>query len=98
MNQYCTSLMHKNMGKEKKEGEKRANPEEEFFHLSCLALKIKYSESQDHTKISTPDGGGDDNFDVFTISEGKLFRLCQKKKIPFHSWHDWIDDQFERVM
>ena len=38
MNQYCSSLS--NAAAEKNDGAKRATPEEEFFRLSCLALKI----------------------------------------------------------
>ena len=41
MSQYCTSLSKA----VKNEGEKqRASPDEEFFRLSCLALKLKYNE------------------------------------------------------
>ena len=91
MNQICSSLVPKErLGTE---NEKRASPEEEFFRLSCLAMKIRISERQDHAQ----DTEGD-QFDVFTISESKLFKLCQKKKIPFHSYHEWIKDQFDRVM
>ena len=89
MNQICSSIVTK----EKVDGQKRASPEEEFFRLTCKAMKINISERQDPSK-----GTEGDEFDVFTISESKLFKLCQKKKVPFHSWHDWIKDQFDRVI
>lgn len=40
----------------------------------------------------------DNDFDVFSISEDALFKLCQKQKIPFQQWYEWIDDQFKRVV
>ena len=84
--------------------EKRPSPEEEFFHLSCRALRIKLTEQRRKEKDPTPDSttsttSKEDFIEVLnTISESKLFRLCQKKKIPFYQWHDWIQDQFDRVI
>jgi len=63
---------------EKSVSQIRANPEEEYFRLLCLALKIEHSLK------------GDDNT-VFTISEGKLYRMIKKRQVPFHVWHRWID-------
>ena len=79
MKQFYPSCHSKNL-------DQRASPEEEFFKLSCLALKIKYSERQDHSK-------GEDHFDVSTISDDKLYKLCQKEQIAFHKWSDWIEEQ-----
>jgi len=46
--------------------QRRANPEEEYFRLTMLALKIEHSET-------------DDDLAVFNISEGKLFRMIKRK-------------------
>ena len=62
----------------------RVDPEEEYFRLTCLALKIEHSE-RDQDDI------------VFTITESKLFRMAKKRNLPFHTWHNWVDDQFHRV-
>ena len=89
---------------ESKEIEKRPSPEEEFFQLSCRALRIKLTEQRRKEKdltptSNTPATSKEEFVEVLnTISESKLFRLCQKKKIPFYQWHDWIKDQFDRVI
>lgn len=57
----------------------RINPEEEYFRLTCLALKITHSEN-------------DIDMTVFNISEAKLFRNLKRRNIPFHLWHSWIGD------
>ena len=41
MKQFYPSCHSKNLDHD---SDKRASPEEEFFKLSCLALKIQYSE------------------------------------------------------
>ena len=74
------------------EKDSRKDPEEEYFRLSCLALKIIYNEQ-------------DTDF-VFTVSvfigfltlckqvaPGKLYQKCKKQKIPFHLWYNWIEKE-----
>ena len=41
MNLVCSNLTQKDKNKE---GETRSSPEDEFFRLCCLGLKIKFSE------------------------------------------------------
>lgn len=64
---------------QKWEQDARKDPEEEYFRLSCLALKIIYNEQ-------------DTDF-VFTVSPGKLYAKCKKQKIPFHLWYTWIEKE-----
>ena len=71
-----TSLLQK----EKVESEIRStSPEEEFFSLSCLALKIKLIEQLQHENEADAENAdkNKDDYEIFnTISEAKLFRLC----------------------
>ena len=77
----------------------RADPEEEYFRLTCLAHKIQQSENDTDLTVF--------NVSVlpflhviccfFQISEAKLFRNLKRKNIAFHLWHSWIGDQFTKV-
>jgi hypothetical protein len=53
------------------------NPEEEYFRLMVLSIKIIQSEKD-------PEFGAE-------INSRKLFKLAKKEKIPFHKWFFWID-------
>jgi len=64
---------------QKWEQDSRKDPEEEYFRLSCLALKIIYNEQ-------------DTDF-VFTVSPGKLYQKCKKNRVPFHMWYIWIEKE-----
>ena len=57
------------------------NPEEEYFRLTCLAIKIKLSNE-------------DPEFDT-DISADQLYLLCKKGTVPFHNWYEWITAAFE---
>ena len=57
----------------------KRDPEEEYFRLSVLSLKLQYDEK-------------DPNF-VVRVSAKKLFSRCRKEKIPFHQWYNWIELQ-----
>ena len=59
------------------------DPEEEYFRLSCLALKIIYDER-------------DSDFQ-FSVTPAKLYRKCQKLNIPFHLWYTWIEKELQRI-
>ena len=59
------------------------DPEEEYFRLSCLALKIIYDER-------------DCDF-AFSVTPAKLYSKCQKLKIPFHLWYTWIEKELQRI-
>jgi hypothetical protein len=56
----------------------RRDPEEEYFRLSVLSLKMQYNER-------------DQDF-LFQISSTELFRKCKKTLIPFHHWYEWIEE------
>ena len=61
------------------DAELRRDPEEEYFRLSVLSLKMQYNER-------------DTDF-VFSISSTRLFRTCKDNNIPFHRWYNWIEGQ-----
>jgi hypothetical protein len=57
----------------------RKHPEEEYFRLSVLAVKMLMNEeNQDY---------------IFDISAKKLFKECKREEVPFHYIHSWIDDR-----
>lgn len=53
-----------------KDEDARKDPEEEYFRLAVLALKVLYNEK--------------DNDFVFEVSPGKLYKKAKRNKIPFH--------------
>jgi hypothetical protein len=59
----------------------RKDPEEEFFRLTCLSIKIKFNQS-------------DPDF-MYDIGSETLYRKCLAEKIPFHNWYHWITQEFE---
>jgi hypothetical protein len=59
------------------------DPEEEYFRLSVLSLKMQYNEV-------------DKDF-VFQIGSKKLFKQCKSQKVPFHKWYKWIDTQLRHI-
>jgi len=50
--------------------EDKKDPEEEYFKLAVLSLKMQYNER-------------DTNF-VIDITNHKLFKRCKQEGIPFH--------------
>lgn len=63
---------------------KRRDPEEEFFMLAVLALKMQYTENQE----------GDF---IYQIDSSKLFEQVKQIKLPFHKWYAWIDTKFSMM-
>ena len=61
--------------------EMRRDPEEEFFMLSVLALKMTHTEEYDAEYI-------------YEISAVKLFQQVKQLKIPFHKWYKWLETRF----
>lgn len=61
----------------------RRNPEEEYFRLCCLALKISYIEN-------------DSEF-YFSVPPEKLFQRCKLQKVPFHRWYTWIEKELLKI-
>ena len=62
----------------------RSSLDEEFFSLTCLALKINLIEEKKRSENLTINCGGEDYEAINMISEEELFDLCQEKQIPFH--------------
>jgi len=68
--------------KPKKEDVKR-DPEEEFFMLAVLSLKMSHNEEYN-----------DAGQYVYKISAAKLIREVRQNKMPFHKWYNWLEKQF----
>ena len=62
----------------------RSSLDEEFFSLTCLALKINLIEEKKQNENLTTNFVGEDYEAINMISEEELFDLCQEKHIPFH--------------
>ena len=60
----------------------KRDPEEEFFMLAVLALKMVHNEEYDEAEY------------VYEISAGKLFRQVRTQNMPFHRWYKWLEDKF----
>lgn len=59
----------------------RRDPEEEFFMLAILALKMQHTESQEAEFI-------------YQVDSLKLFEQVKQIKLPFHKWYAWLDTKF----
>lgn len=62
----------------------RRDPEEEFFMLAVLALKMQHTENQDAEFI-------------YQVDSQKLFETVKELKIPFHKWYQWIDAELQLI-
>ena len=58
------------------------DPEEEFFMLAVLSLKMVHNEEYDEAEY------------VYEISAGKLFRQVRNQNLPFHRWYKWLETKF----
>ena len=63
--------------------ELRRDPEEEYFRLSVLSLKMLYNELERDW--------------IFQISSKKMFKRCKKENVPFHHWYRWIDHELFQI-
>ena len=63
----------------------KRDPEEEFFMLAVLSLKMVHNEEFDESEY------------VYEISAGKLFRQVRSEKLPFHRWHRWLEAKFKEI-
>lgn len=61
----------------------KRDPEEEFFMLAVLALKMVHNEEYEEAEY------------VYEISAGKLFRQVRTQNMPFHRWYKWLEVKFE---
>ena len=62
----------------------KKDPEEEFFMLAVLALKMQHTENQDAEFI-------------YQVDSQKFFEQVKKLKIPFHKWYQWIDAELQLI-
>ena len=66
-------------------GEGQRDPEEEFFMLAVLAHKMLHNELYDESEY------------VYQVSAAKLFKQVRDKKLPFHRWYKWLEDNFAEL-
>lgn len=59
----------------------RRDPEEEFFMLAILALKMQHTENHEAEFI-------------YQIDSQKLYEQVKQIKIPFHKWYQWLETKF----
>lgn len=59
----------------------RRDPEEEFFMLAVLALKMQHTEHQEADFIHM-------------VDSAKLFEQVKQLKLPFFKWYCWLDTEF----
>lgn len=62
----------------------RRDPEEEFFMLAILALKMQHTENQEGEFI-------------YQVDSQKLFEQVKQIKLPFHKWYAWLDTKFSMM-
>lgn len=60
----------------------KRDPEEEFFMLAVLALKMVHNEEYEEAEY------------VYQVSAGKLFRQVRNLNLPFHRWYKWLESKF----
>lgn len=60
----------------------KRDPEEEFFMLAVLSLKMTHNEQFEQSEY------------VYEISAGKLFRQVRNLNLPFHRWFKWLENKF----
>jgi hypothetical protein len=59
------------------------NPEEEYFRLLVLSIKILHSEK-------------DPEFGV-EVNMRKMYKLVKKEKVPFHRWFFWVNQRIQET-
>ena len=60
----------------------KRDPEEEFFMLSVLALKMIHTEEYD-------------TFDyVYQVNANVFWKEIKANELPFHRWYKWLEDKF----
>ena len=60
----------------------RRDPEEEFFMLAVLALKMCHNEQYSDAEY------------LYEISANKLLSSVRNLQLPFHKWYGWIETRF----
>jgi len=63
----------------------KREPEEEYFMLAVLALKMVHTEIFDDAEY------------VYEVSAAKLFKQVRDQKMPFHQWYNWLEDKFAEL-
>ena len=61
----------------------KRDPEEEFFMLSVLAIKLNHTEIYEDTEH------------IYKQTPEELFQQVKKKNLSFHKWFKWLEEIFE---
>ena len=56
--------------------QQRKDPEEEYFRMSALSVKMQFTSVDPHF--------------VFSVSSKKLFDQCRSEHVEFHKMYDWL--------
>jgi hypothetical protein len=61
----------------------KRDPEEEFFMLAVLAMKMVHTEEYDESEY------------IYEVSAVKLFKQVKENDgLPFHRWYKWLEQKF----
>ena len=61
------------------------DPDEDYFMMAVLALKMIHNERHDDTDY------------CFYISANSLYQEVLQKGMPFHQWYTFIEDKFQEL-
>lgn len=64
--------------------ELRRDPQEEFFKLAILSLKMIHTEKEEAEYI-------------YEINSETLFQQVKQLHIPFHRWYQWLETKFAHM-
>lgn len=60
----------------------KRDPEEEFFMLSVLALKMIHTEEFDQCDY------------IYKVNQNGFWKEVKDLELPFHRWYRWLEDKF----
>ena len=61
----------------------KRDPEEEFFMLSVLAIKMLHTEQYEDTEY------------IYSVQAEEMFKTVKDSNMQFHRWYKWLESQFE---
>ena len=63
----------------------KRDPEEEFFVLATLALKMNHTEDYEVFEY------------VYQIEQDQYWKQVKEEGIPFYKWYQWLQDKFQSL-
>lgn len=64
--------------------ELRRDPQEEYFKLAILSLKMIHTEKEEAEYI-------------YEINSEILFQQVKQLHVPFHRWYQWLETKFAHM-